>query len=102
VPYTVFGIGTREYGKRDALPDGSFLTTKFYVLFFIPLWPAETRRIQHEVKGEQEAGGGAKRRRVQRLAFCWPQILRVLALSWGICAGVLLAIVLALGALGFW
>ena len=101
MPLTVFGIGTKEYGKRDVLPDGSFLTTKFYVVFYIPLWPVETRRIEIQTAAEQDGSGG-KRRRVQRLPFCWPQIVKVLAVGWGICVGIPLAIALLLGALDFW
>src|SRR5258708_2935186 len=33
------GFGTKIYGKRDFESDGSFLTTKWIVFFWIPLIP---------------------------------------------------------------
>ena len=80
MPKTVFGIGTREYGKRDREANGSYLTTKFFVFFFIPLWPMESRRLRR-VHGEDFTS-------VRRLALCWPQVIKILAAGYGICLAI--------------
>ena len=41
------GIGTLEYGERDYWPGGSFVTTQFFVLVFIPLFPLMSMRISY-------------------------------------------------------
>jgi hypothetical protein len=45
MPFTFNGIGTANYGKRDFRPDGSFLTTEWFVLVFVPIFPLKSRRI---------------------------------------------------------
>jgi len=45
MPSTTNGIGTTYYGKRDFRTDGSWLTTEWVVVFFIPLLPISSRRI---------------------------------------------------------
>lgn len=39
------GLGTELYGKRDFAPDSSFITTKFLVVFWIPIWPLCSYRV---------------------------------------------------------
>jgi hypothetical protein len=41
---TFNGIGTRYYGQRT-LPDGTYITTKWFVIFFVPLFPLGSIRI---------------------------------------------------------
>jgi hypothetical protein len=40
------GCGTAIYGKRDFEPDGSFLTTKWFVAFFVPVVPLGSMRVR--------------------------------------------------------
>jgi hypothetical protein len=42
---SVNGCGTAIYGKRDFEADGSFVTTKWVVVFFIPVWPLKSVRV---------------------------------------------------------
>lgn len=44
------GCGTAIYGKRDFEADGSFVTTKWVVVFFIPMWPLKSMRVKKVVK----------------------------------------------------
>lgn len=44
---TLNGFGTKIYGKRDFEPDGSFLTTKWVVFFWIPLVPLKSLRVRY-------------------------------------------------------
>ncbi len=39
MPITVNGCGTKYYGKRELMPDGSYTTTEWIVLVYIPLIP---------------------------------------------------------------
>src|SRR5882672_2971567 len=43
--FTFHGIGTMVYGERDYWPDGSFVTTEWFVIAFVPLVPVISKRI---------------------------------------------------------
>jgi hypothetical protein len=45
VQFTFHGIGTALYGERDYWPDGSFVTTEWAVLAWIPIFPTFSKRI---------------------------------------------------------
>jgi len=40
------GIGTRYYGATDHRPDGSFVTTKWLLVFWMPVWPLCSLRVK--------------------------------------------------------
>ena len=59
--FAFHGIGTMRYGKRDYWPDGSFVTTEWFVLAFIPLLPTNSKRIAYTTDNPlatYDAGGG--------------------------------------------
>jgi hypothetical protein len=43
---SINGTGTRVYGKRDFLTDGSFVTTKWVSFFWVPLFPLSSMRVR--------------------------------------------------------
>ena len=43
--FTINGIRTANYGARDFRPDGSYVTTSWFVLVFVPIFPWKSRRI---------------------------------------------------------
>jgi hypothetical protein len=45
--YTYYGIGTTFYGERDFRLDGTYITTEWVVLFYLPLIPMRSLRVQH-------------------------------------------------------
>lgn len=45
------GIGTALYGKRDFKADGSYLTTKWIVAFWIPIIPLCSYRVRERSTG---------------------------------------------------
>ena len=47
MPYTLNGIGTRYYGKRDFRADGSYITTEWVTFVYIPLIPYRSLRVRH-------------------------------------------------------
>ena len=44
---TIHGIGTAIYGERDYWPYGSFVTTEWAVLAWIPIFPTFSKRISY-------------------------------------------------------
>jgi hypothetical protein len=59
---TFNGFGTKIYGKRDFEPDGSFLTTKWVVFFWIPLVPLKSLRVRYVGPGDASALPGWSRK----------------------------------------
>jgi hypothetical protein len=43
--FNLQGIGTTFYGRRDYDADGSYLTTKWFVVLFVPIVPIHSRRV---------------------------------------------------------
>jgi hypothetical protein len=56
------GFGTKIYGKRDFGDDGSFVTTKWIVLLWVPLIPLRSLRVTFEGIGESNYLPGWSRR----------------------------------------
>lgn len=42
--FSVAGMGTKNFGRR-LLPDGSFVTTEWFVLAFVPVIPVRSWRV---------------------------------------------------------
>jgi hypothetical protein len=45
--FVFHGIGTMVYGKRDYWPDGSFVTTEWFVVAYVPIFPIVSKRISY-------------------------------------------------------
>ncbi len=45
--FTFHGIGTKTYGERDYWPDGSFITTEWFVVAYLPISPSVSMRISY-------------------------------------------------------
>jgi hypothetical protein len=45
MPFTVNGIGTTYYGRRDIGPDGSYVTTEWLVFVYVPVIPIRSYRV---------------------------------------------------------
>ncbi len=55
------GVGTTVYGQRDYWPDGSFVTTEWFVLGWVPIIPTYSKRISYRrdsPHAQFDAGGG--------------------------------------------
>ena len=44
--FTVNGVGTTFYGKRDYHPDASYITTQWVVFCFLPVLPLRSLRVR--------------------------------------------------------
>jgi len=45
MPGSFNGIGTMYYGNREQGPDGSYITTEWFTIFWIPLVPISSYRV---------------------------------------------------------
>ena len=45
MPSNVNGFGTKYYGQRDFRPDGSYVTTNFFCVGFVPIIPLHSVRV---------------------------------------------------------
>lgn len=57
---TFNGFGTKIYGKRQFGADGSFLTTKWIVFFWIPLIPLKSLRVKYAGPGRTVLPGWSR------------------------------------------
>jgi hypothetical protein len=74
------GIGSQFYGEGDLRPDGSYITTDWFVVAYIPLFPLGSRRVVCE--GRKRSYFVSKlqpEEMVERMSLCWLQVLRVYA-----------------------
>jgi hypothetical protein len=46
MPYTINGFGTKLLGERDFRKDGSYVTTKWVSILWVPVLPLESLRIR--------------------------------------------------------
>ncbi|WP_008308223.1 hypothetical protein [Leptolyngbya sp. PCC 6406] len=75
MPFNVNGIGTTYYGRRDFRPDGSYITTEWFIFLMVPIAPLRTFRVW-PIASEPQSWFAPERYQVQRLKRCWPQIRR--------------------------
>ena len=52
MPYTLNGIGTIFYGKRDFRADGTYITTEWITVVYFPLIPFRSLRVRFVGPGE--------------------------------------------------
>ncbi len=43
--WSLNGIGTTFYGKRDVEPDGSYISTKWFIFLLLPIIPISSYRV---------------------------------------------------------
>ena len=84
MPYTLNGVGTKYYGKRDVEPDNSFITTEWIVLVYIPIIPIGSFRVQPTGESTNTIIFSSTQYLVQRVPFNWRQIRNVYAITIGI------------------
>ncbi|MCP4504113.1 MAG: tetratricopeptide repeat protein [Deltaproteobacteria bacterium] len=50
--YTLNGIGTHLYGKRDRRDDGTYIATLWFCILFVPIFPIRAYRVRDEGGGQ--------------------------------------------------
>jgi hypothetical protein len=79
MPFSINGCGTRYYGKRDKLQDGSYITTEWITLFFIPIIPLRSFRVRSVSKQSTWAliaSAKDEKFMVARVPLNWKQVFK--------------------------
>jgi hypothetical protein len=93
MPSSVNGFGTKYYGQREFHPDGSYITTKFFCLAFVPVIPLHSVRVIPDPKNSWVP---FSKNYYAILETRWPNPLQVLSIYLWSAAAV------AMGILFFW
>ncbi|MEO1621246.1 MAG: hypothetical protein AAFU53_09465 [Cyanobacteria bacterium J06632_3] len=88
MPFTYNGIGTKYYGKRELGPDGSYITTEWITLVYIPLVPIGSFRVCPTGKSTNAIVYNSRQFMVKRVPFSWPQIRNIYAVTGSIVAAI--------------
>ena len=86
MPSRYNGIGTRFIGARQPASDGSYVTTKFFVVGFFPILPLGSFRVRPtgiKTSGRFSGGGSYSNTEFDaaRVGLCWRQVLAVYAVE---------------------
>jgi hypothetical protein len=93
MPSNVNGFGTKYYGQRDFRVDGSYVTTNFFCLAFVPIIPLHSVRVIPDPKNSWVP---FSKNYYAILEQRWPDALQVLSIYlWSAAA-------IAMGILFFW
>ena len=86
MPATINGCGTRFYGETAFRPDGSFITTEWIVLLWLPLIPFRSfravRNSAEDINAHVFIAEGYQV--VERIGLYWPQVVRTYLFTAGI------------------
>jgi hypothetical protein len=92
MPYTLNGIGTKYYGQRAIRQDGSFVTTEWFVLLYVPIFPLGSYRVRPTGERQNFLLYVSTKYFVERIPLCWPQIRNAYAVSGTIFGLLMLAL----------
>jgi hypothetical protein len=97
MPGAINGFGTTYYGCSDIEPDGSYLTTEWVTVFYVPIYPVGSWRV---VPGKQKGGFPHHQQefRVRPAPLSKRQVLRIYGLAALLGVGVI-AMAILYGAL---
>lgn len=74
---TFNGIGSTYYGQSQFEPDGSFVTTKWFVIGFAPLIPLASARLQYlGSSGIPFLSRSSSYELIEELPIAWLQVLK--------------------------
>ncbi len=77
MPSSFNGFGSMYYGRRDMLPDGSYITTEWTTVAYIPLIPLASHRVRPTGKGSYSFFYDSTEYMVQRVPLNWAQVRNV-------------------------
>jgi len=95
--FTLNGTGTKFYGEIDRAKDGSYTTTEWVVLAWMPIYPLRSWRVVKESPGEGTFLNSNRQYQVVAVPLNIPQVARGYALTGSVFGGI--AFILFLGAL---
>ncbi|MCU0569908.1 MAG: hypothetical protein MUF49_25465 [Oculatellaceae cyanobacterium Prado106] len=77
MPFTYNGVGTKYYGRRDVTSDGSYITTEWIVLAYIPIAPIGSFRVTPTGKSTHLIVFNSTEYFVTRVPLNWQQVRNV-------------------------
>lgn len=83
MPFTLNGCGTKYYGRRDMAPDGSYVTTEWIVLAYVPLIPVGSFQVLPQGSSYYIVGRSTQYL-VRRVSLNWKQIRNTYVTVFGI------------------
>jgi hypothetical protein len=89
---TFNGIGTKFYGKTDVEQDGSYTTTKWFVLIYLPIYPIGSFRVIKEENSTNLVVYNSKKYQVIQVDLHKKQIIKTYAWIYGMAALIILLI----------
>ncbi|MBN8420453.1 MAG: hypothetical protein J0L73_16155 [Verrucomicrobia bacterium] len=94
MPASFNGIGTAYYGECDFRADGSYVTTEWVSLFYLPLVPLRSVRLIRQRKKDVDsvAFGSKSVILVERLPLHWRQVAKIYGFI-GLCVAYVAALV---------
>lgn len=95
MPFTMRGCGTKFYGKRDNGPDGSYVTTEWITLVYLPLIPLRSFRVRPTGKGTNAIIYNSQEFSVQKVPLNKLQVRNIYAVSGSIIAAITAVLVIA-------
>lgn len=69
------GIGTKFYGSKDQNPDNSFITTEWFVFFFIPIIPLSSYRVIYRGTTHGLSSSTSHYLILRKISVDWIQVL---------------------------
>jgi hypothetical protein len=74
MPYTLNGCGTRYCGNRDIAEDGSYVTTLWITVFWMPIIPLRSYRVKPVGEGTHWVIHNSQNYLAMRVPLCWKQV----------------------------
>lgn len=90
MPWSFNGCGTRLYGNREQGDDGSFVTTEWITLVYLPIIPIRSFRVLPEGKGTNAIVYSSRNYRMRRVPLARTQVRNIYLVVAPILAVILL------------
>jgi hypothetical protein len=81
MPHSVNGFGTRYYGRREEALDGSYVTTVWITVLYIPILPLRSYRVLAVGKSFNVIIHRSQQFKAVRVPLCWEQVWHVYMIS---------------------
>ncbi|HWA28941.1 MAG TPA: hypothetical protein VG734_25035 [Lacunisphaera sp.] len=86
MPRSANGIGTVHYGRSAEAEDGSYVTTIWFTIFYLPICPLRSERILPLSLSESAFITQFRYTSLMRVPLDWPRIARTYLVGWGFLA----------------
>jgi hypothetical protein len=86
MPRSTNGIGTVHYGRSAETEDGSYITTVWFTIFYLPICPIRSERILPLSLSERDLNTEFRYASLMPAPLDWPQVARTYLVGWSILA----------------